>query len=197
LLNSGNLATTQQVVSRIKQQAIDAQKPLTSHASMFSVAELVGSELRKTIHTAVNEAPEQSDVDFTATFLVGGQVLGEAPRLFMVYPQGNFIESTTDTPFFQIGESKYGKPILDRVVQPEISMTQAIKCALVSFDSTIKSNLSVGLPIDIAMIKTNDLKVTKRHRIDSEDAYFRDLRSRWSQGLRQVFGQLPDPHWIK
>jgi putative proteasome-type protease len=196
LLNSGNLATTQQVVSRIKQQAIDAQKPLTSHASMFSVAELVGSELRKTIHTAVNEAPEQSDVDFTATFLVGGQVRGEAPRLFMVYPQGNFIESTTDTPFFQIGESKYGKPILDRVVQPEISMTQAIKCALVSFDSTIKSNLSVGLPIDIAMIKTNDLQVTKRHRIDSEDAYFRDLRSRWSQGLRQVFGQLPDPHWI-
>jgi putative proteasome-type protease len=185
------------VVSRIKQQAIDAQKPLTSHASMFSVAELVGSELRKTIHTAVNEAPEQSDVDFTATFLVGGQVRGEAPRLFMVYPQGNFIESTTDTPFFQIGESKYGKPILDRVVQPEISMTQAIKCALVSFDSTIKSNLSVGLPIDIAMIKTNDLQVTKRHRIDSEDAYFRDLRSRWSQGLRQVFGQLPDPHWIK
>jgi len=197
LLNSGNLATTQQVVSRIKQQAIDAQKPLTSHASMFSVAELVGSELRKTIHTAVNEAPEQSDVDFTATFLVGGQVRGEAPRLFMVYPQGNFIESTTDTPFFQIGESKYGKPILDRVVQPEISMNQAIKCALVSFDSTIKSNLSVGLPIDIAMIKTNDLQVTKRHRIDSEDAYFRDLRSRWSQGLRQVFGQLPDPHWIK
>lgn len=197
LLNSGNLATTQQVVSRIKQQAIDAQKPLTSHASMFSVAELVGSELRKTIHTAVNEAPEQSDVDFTATFLVGGQVRGEAPRLFMVYPQGNFIESTTDTPFFQIGESKYGKPILDRVVQPEISMTQAIKCALVSFDSTIKSNLSVGLPIDVALVKTNDLQVTKRHRIDAEDTYFRDLRSSWSQGLRQVFGQLPDPQWLK
>ena len=197
LLNSGNLATTQQVVSRIKQQAIDAQEPLTSHAAMVSVAELVGSELRKTIHTAVNEAPEQSDVDFTATFLVGGQVKGEAPRLFMVYPQGNFIESTTDTPFFQIGESKYGKPILDRVIQPGIRMSQAIKCALVSFDSTIKSNLSVGLPIDVAMIKTNDLQVTKRHRIDSEDIYFRDLRSSWSQGLRQVFGQLPDPDWLK
>ena len=120
LLNSGNLATTQQVVSRIKQQAIDAQKPLTSHASMFSVAELVGSELRKTIHTAVNEAPEQSDVDFSATFLVGGQVLGEAPRLFMVYPQGNFIESTTDTPFFQIGESKYGKPPLGNIGHTEV-----------------------------------------------------------------------------
>ena len=197
MLNSGNLATTQQVVSRIKQHAIDAEKPLTSHASMFIVAELVGRELRKTILTTQNEAPEQSDVDFTATFLVGGQVQGEAPRLFMVYPQGNFIESTVDTPFFQIGESKYGKPILDRVIAPAISMSQAIKCALVSFDSTIKSNLSVGLPIDVAMIKTNDLRVTKRHRIDAEDSYFRDLRSSWSQGLRQVFGQLPDPQWLK
>ena len=197
MLNSGNLATTQQVISRIKQHAIDAEKPLTSHASMFTVAELVGRELRKTIHTTMNEAPEQSDVDFTATFLVGGQVKGEAPRLFMVYPQGNFIESTADTPFFQIGESKYGKPILDRVIQPSISMSQAIKCALVSFDSTIKSNLSVGLPIDVAMVKTNDLRVTKRHRIDAEDSYFRDLRSSWSQGLRQVFGQLPDPQWLK
>jgi putative proteasome-type protease len=197
MLNSGNLATTQQVVSRIKQHAIDAEKPLTAHASMFSVAELVGRELRKTILTTQNDAPEQSDVDFSATFLVGGQVLGEAPRLFMVYPQGNFIESTADTPFFQIGESKYGKPILDRVIQPAISMSQAIKCALVSFDSTIKSNLSVGLPIDLAMVKTNDLRVTKRHRIDAEDSYFRDLRSSWSQGLRQVFGQLPDPQWLK
>ena len=197
MLNSGNLATTQQVVSRIKQHAVDAEKPLTAHASMFTVAELVGRELRKTILTTTNEAPEQSDVDFTATFLVGGQVKGEVPRLFMVYPQGNFIESTVDTPFFQIGESKYGKPILDRVIQPNISMTQAIKCALVSFDSTIKSNLLVGLPIDVAMIKTNDLQVTKRHRIDSEDIYFRDLRSSWSQGLRQVFGQLPDPDWLK
>ena len=197
MLNSGNLATTQQVISRIKQHAIDAEKPLTSHASMFTVAELVGRELRKTIHTTMNEAPEQSDVDFSATFLVGGQVKGEAPRLFMVYPQGNFIESTADTPFFQIGESKYGKPILDRVIQPTISMSQAIKCALVSFDSTIKSNLSVGLPIDVAMVKTDDLRVTKRHRIDAEDSYFRDLRSSWSQGLRQVFGQLPDPQWLK
>jgi len=197
MLNSGNLATTQQVVSRVKQHALEADKRLTAHASMFTVAELLGRELRKTIHTTQNEAPEQSDVDFSATFLVGGQVKGESPRLFMVYPQGNFIESTADTPFFQIGESKYGKPILDRVIQPGISMAQAIKCALVSFDSTIKSNLSVGLPIDVAMVKTDGLCATKRHRIDSEDTYFRDLRSSWSQGLRQVFGQLPDPQWLK
>jgi putative proteasome-type protease len=196
MLNSGNLATTQQVVSRIKQHATDSGQPLTSHSSMFGVAELLGRELRKTIATTRNESPEQSDVDFSATFLVGGQLQGEAPRLFMVYPQGNFIESTADTPFFQIGESKYGKPILDRVIQPAISMSQAIKCALVSFDSTIKSNLSVGLPIDLAMVKSGELRVTKRHRIDADDAYFRDLRSGWSQGLRQVFGQLPDPHWL-
>jgi len=196
MLNSGNLATTQQVVSRIKQHATDSGQPLTSHSSMFGVAELLGRELRKTIATTRNESLEQSDVDFSATFLVGGQLQGEAPRLFMVYPQGNFIESTADTPFFQIGESKYGKPILDRVIQPAISMSQAIKCALVSFDSTIKSNLSVGLPIDLAMVKSGDLRVTKRHRIDADDAYFRDLRSGWSQGLRQVFGQLPDPHWL-
>lgn len=196
MLNSGNLATTQQVVSRIKQYALDIGQPLTSHSSMFGVAELLGRELRNTIATTRNEAPEQSDVDFSATFLIGGQLKGEAPRLFMVYPQGNFIESTADTPFFQIGESKYGKPILDRVIQPAISMSQAIKCALVSFDSTIKSNLSVGLPIDLAMVKSGDLRVSKRHRIDADDVYFRDLRSGWSQGLRQVFGQLPDPHWL-
>jgi putative proteasome-type protease len=124
-------------------------------------------------------------------------MVGEAPRLFMVYPQGNFIESTIDTPFFQIGESKYGKPILDRVIQPELSLSKAMKCALVSFDSTIKSNLSVGLPIDLAMVGRDQLRITQQHRIDAEDTYFRDLRSSWSQGLRQVFNQLPDPDWLK
>ena len=140
MLNSGNLATTQQVISKVKQHAQDHDTPLTAMGSVFHVAELVGRQLRNTIATTKNEAPDQSDVDFSALFLVGGQLKGEAPRLFMVYPQGNFIESTSDTPFFQIGESKYGKPILDRVIQPELSMSKAMKCALVSFDSTIKSN---------------------------------------------------------
>lgn len=197
MLNSGNLATTQQVVSKVRQHANDSGQGLTAMGSMFHVAELVGKQLRSIIATTRNEAPEQSDVDFSATFLVGGQLLGEAPRLFMVYPQGNFIESTQDTPFFQIGESKYGKPILDRVIQPELSMSKAMKCALVSFDSTIKSNLSVGLPIDLAMIERDKLCISKRHRVDVEDTYFRDLRSSWSQGLRQVFNQLPDPDWLR
>ena len=197
MLNSGNLATTQQVISRLRQQSQDTGQALTDLTTMFSVAERLGRELRQTITLTRNEAPDQSDIDFSATFLVGGQLKGEAPRLFLVYPQGNFIESTRETPFFQIGESKYGKPILDRVIQPSISMTQAVKCALVSFDSTIKSNLSVGLPIDLAMVKTGELHISKRHRIDADDVYFRDLRSSWSQGLRQVFGQLPDPSWLQ
>ena len=197
MLNSGNLATTQQVVSKVKQQSQLSEKRLTAMGSMFHVAEMVGRQLRDTITSTQNEAPEQSDVDFSATFLVGGQMVGEAPRLFMVYPQGNFIESTIDTPFFQIGESKYGKPILDRVIQPELSLSKAMKCALVSFDSTIKSNLSVGLPIDLAMVGRDQLRITQQHRIDAEDTYFRDLRSSWSQGLRQVFNQLPDPDWLK
>lgn len=197
MLNSGNLATTQQVVSRIKQYAHHSGSPLTAMGSLFSVAELLGRELRQVITTTQNEAPEQSSVDFSATFLVGGQLKGEAPRLFMVYPQGNFIESSADTSFFQIGESKYGKPILDRVIQPELSLYKAAKCALVSFDSTIKSNLSVGLPIDVAMVKRDGLSVFKRHRIDEGDDYFRELRSSWSQGLRNVFNQLPEPDWLK
>ncbi len=197
MLNSGNLATTQQVVSKVRQHAHDTGQRLTAMGSMFHVADMVGKQLRNTITATQNEAPEQTAIDFSATFLVGGQVLGEAPRLFMVYPQGNFIESTTDTPFFQIGESKYGKPILDRVIQPELSMSKAMKCALVSFDSTIKSNLSVGLPIDLALIGRDKLCISQRHRVDADDTYFRDLRSSWSQGLRQVFNQLPDPDWLK
>ena len=197
MLNSGNLATTQQVVSRIKQYAHHSGAPLTAMGSLFCVAELLGRELRQVITTTQSEAPEQSSVDFSATFLVGGQLKGEAPRLFMVYPQGNFIESSADTSFFQIGESKYGKPILDRVIQPELSLYKAAKCALVSFDSTIKSNLSVGLPIDVSMVKRDGLSVFKRHRIDEGDDYFRELRSSWSQGLRNVFNQLPEPDWLK
>ena len=197
MLNSGNLATTQQVVSRVKQHAVKTGVALTSMGSLFAVAELLGKELRNVINTTQNEAPEQSSVDFSATFLLGGQLQGEAPRLFMVYPQGNFIESSAETSFFQIGESKYGKPILDRVIQPELSLYTAAKCALVSFDSTIKSNLSVGLPIDFAMIKRDGLRIFKRHRIDEGDDYFRDLRSSWSQGLRNVFNQLPEPDWLK
>ena len=132
-----------------------------------------------------------------ATFWSGGQIAGERPRLFLVYPEGNFIEATDDTPFFQIGESKYGKPIIDRVVKTETSVAEALKCALVSFDSTMRSNLSVGLPLDIALVGTDALAVTFRHRIDTDDVYFGSLRQGWSQGLKKVFNELPAPDWFR
>ena len=134
LLNSGNLATTQQVVSRLRKHESALGVPLAAMDSVFSVAELVGETLRVVIAHTRGESVVQADVDFTATFLVGGQVRGEEPRLFLVYPQGNFIESTEDTSFFQIGESKYGKPILDRVIRLDIHLADAVTCTLVSFD---------------------------------------------------------------
>ena len=197
LLNSGNLATTQQVVSRLKAHVKHTDKPLTEMDSVFSVAELLGKHLRAVVNRTQEESMGQTDVDFSATFLLGGQLRGEEPRLFLVYPQGNFIETTADTAFFQIGESKYGKPILDRVVQPALPLYEAVKCALVSFDSTIKSNLSVGLPIDLALVRRDQFAVAMRHRIDADDAYFRQLRTDWSQGLRRVFNELPEPGWLR
>jgi len=199
LLNSGNLATTQSVVSRLGKQAAGAQSGLglMSADSMFDAARIVGEELRAVIRAQSGAGPDQSGVDFSANFLVGGQIAGEEPRLFLVYPQGNFIETTADTPFFQIGESKYGKPIIDRVVGLSTSLDEALKCALVSFDSTMRSNLLVGLPIDLAMVRRDALSVSFRHRIDSGDAYFGALRNGWSQGLRRVFNELPAPEWFR
>ncbi|MEI7445498.1 MAG: proteasome-type protease [Burkholderiales bacterium] len=197
LLNSGNLATTQHVVSTLR-KAIGTESPsLTSVPSLFDAATLVGDAVRSTIAYHGSRQPEQSSVDFSCNFLVGGQVAGERPRLFLVYPEGNFIEATEDTPFFQIGESKYGKPIIDRVVKPQTSMDEALKCALVSFDSTMRSNLSVGLPLDVALVKTDALKITFRHRVGPDDAYFASIRQGWSQGLKKVFNELPGPDWLK
>lgn len=168
-----------------------------SAATMFDAATMLGDVVRTVINRHSGEQLAQSAVDFSCNFLVGGQISGEPPRLFMVYPEGNFIESTPDTPYFQIGESKYGKPILDRVIRPSTSINQAIKCALVSFDSTIKSNLSVGLPIDVAVLRRDALRIGMRHRIDAGDAYFGSLRESWSEGLRRVFNELPAPEWVE
>jgi putative proteasome-type protease len=197
LLNSGNLATTQTVVSRLR-KAIGTDAPnLMSASSLFDCATLVGETVRGVISYQTAHQLEQSAVDFNCSFLVGGQIAGEAPRLFQVYPEGNFIEATEDTAFFQIGESKYGKPIIDRVVRPATTLAEAMKCALVSFDSTMRSNLSVGLPLDVALVRRDALKVTFRHRVDSDDAYFASIRQGWSQGLKRVFNELPGPNWLK
>ena len=197
LLNSGNLATTQTVVSRLRQALATDGPNLLNVPSLFDCATLVGEGVRQVISHHSGQQAQRGSVDFSCNFLVGGQIAGERPRLFLVYPEGNFIEATDDTPFFQIGESKYGKPIIDRVVKTETSVAEALKCALVSFDSTMRSNLSVGLPLDIALVGTDALAVTFRHRIDTDDAYFGSLRQGWSQGLKKVFNELPAPDWFR
>lgn len=196
LLNSGNLATTQMVLGMLRKAIAGDGPSLMNAESLFDCASLLGDSMRSLISRQVIQQPQQSNIDFSCHFLIGGQVAGEPARLFLVYPEGNFIEATRETPFFQIGESKYGKPIIDRVVTPETRFDEALKCALVSFDSTMRSNLSVGLPLDLALVRQDALKVSFRHRVGADDAYFGSLRQGWSQGLRRVFNELPAPDWL-
>jgi putative proteasome-type protease len=132
-----------------------------------------------------------TDTPFNASFIIGGQIRGEAPRLFRTFAEGNFIEAGTDTPFFQTGEAKYGKPIIDRMIRPSTNLGDAMKCVLVSFDSTMRSNLSVGMPIDLVCYERDTLRVTIRHRFAQGDAYFTTLSKEWSEGVRNVFRSMP------
>ncbi|MFC3533007.1 peptidase [Vogesella facilis] len=197
LLNAGNLATTQSVVSLLKSRLSHDAANLYTVQSLYQAAELVGQTVREVIARDGDGQTQSQGVDYGCSFLVGGQIRGEAPRLFQVYPQGNFIEATPDTPYLQIGEAKYGKPILDRVIRHDTPLAQAIKCTLISFDSTIRSNLSVGLPIDLLWQQRDDFDFAPRHRVTEDDPYFLALRQGWGEGLRQVFGQLPDALWFK
>lgn len=191
ILAAGNLATTQSVVSLLRSRAAEG---IHARPSLYEVAALAGETLRE-VTQRDGEALAQAKIDPGCNFILGGQVRGEAPRLFHVYPQGNFIESTRDTSYFQIGETKYGKPILDRVLGFDSSINDAAKCMLVSFDSTMRSNLSVGLPIDLLAYETGRLRVTLRRRFTGEDAYFREISRYWSGGLRRLFAEAPDVSW--
>jgi putative proteasome-type protease len=141
------------------------------------------------------EALKHSGIDFNAAMIFGGQIAGEAMRLFLVYSAGNFIEATRETPYFQIGESKYGKPILDRVLTPQTPLDEAAKCALVSMDSTLKSNLSVGLPLDLVVYREGTFATDQLVCIDDKNPYFQMIRSSWGQRLKQVFESIDDPQW--
>ena len=196
-LTSGNLAITQGVVNLLERQARapEGTDTLWNVATMYDVAQIVGDALREMQR---RDAPflAQSSIEANANMLVGGQIGQETPRLFHVYSQGNFIEATDDTPYFQLGESKYGKPILDRVVSMATPQKEAAKCVLISFDSTMKSNISVGLPIDLLWYPRDSLRVGLQHRIREGDPYFTMLRARWAGGLKRVFFELPDPDWM-
>ena len=197
VLSSGNLAMTQGVMNILDRHATapEGESTIWNAASMYDAAGLVGAALRE-MQKRDEPYLAQSHIDAGASLLVGGQIKGEPCRLFHVYAQGNFIEATDDTPYFQLGESKYGKPILDRVVSMATPEKEAAKCVLISFDSTMKSNISVGLPIDLLWYPRDSLRVGMQHRIREGDPYFTMLRSRWGGGLRRVFGELPDPDWL-
>jgi putative proteasome-type protease len=196
LLSSGNLAGTQAVISVLRQRgdATDGPPNLWTARTMFDMAVLVSDAMRD-IERRDKTHLEKSDLAFNASFILGGQIAGEPMRLFRIYAEGNFIEAGVDTPFFQTGEAKYGKPILDRVVTPATSLTEASKCVLVSFDSTMRSNLSVGMPIDLICYERDALEVRRRRRFDQGDPYFSALSKEWSEGVRTVFKQLPELEW--
>ena len=195
MLSSGNLAGTQAVLGVLNRRCADGDIPnLWNAGSMFEVAELVADAMRD-IERRDGAYLQENEVSFNASFIVGGQVAGEPARLFRIYAEGNFIEAGLDTPYLQTGETKYGKPIIDRVVSRATPLADATKCVLVSFDSTMRSNLSVGMPIDLICYERDSLAVTKRRRFDEGDAYFNELSRDWSEGTRQVFRALPELPW--
>lgn len=196
LLSSGNLAVTQSAAAILDEglTAADGTPNLWNAANLFEAASRVGDALRE-VHRRDAETLKEFGVEFNAAMIFGGQIAGEPPRLFQIYAAGNFIEATADTPYFQVGESKYGKPILDRVIKPGTSLDEAAKCALISMDSTIRSNLSVGLPLDLLRYKRDSLRVNSHVSIGSDDPYFAMIRTRWGEQLRRVFSELPNPDW--
>ncbi len=194
LMTAGNLATTQAVVSLLNERALPAEErgspSIMEAPSMFQVARLVGETLREVIQDQTDENGQSAEA-FSATIIVGGQVRGGAPRLFMVYSEGNFVEASEDTPFFQIGETKYGKPILVRAYDPEMSFEDAVKLLMLSFDSTIKANLSVGLPLDLHLYEADTFKGGEKRRIEPGDPFYETLSSGWGDALKTAFQQLP------
>jgi len=195
-LSSGNLSITQNALNTLDQRARAGDDPLhlMNARSMFDVARLIGDALRE---AKGRDGPFllQNNIDASASFLMGGQIRGEPPRLFNIYSEGNFIEATADTCYFQSGETKYGKPIIDRVINRGSSLVDATKCMMVSFDSTMRSNISVGLPIDLCIYQTNALQLRMQRRIEETDPYYQMVHSQWGEGLRRVFAQLPNPDW--
>src|SRR5207342_335310 len=196
LLSSGNLAGTQAVIGVLNQRCAlgDAAPNLWSAETMFDVARLVADAMRD-IERRDGEYLQENEIGFNASFIVGGQIGAERLRLFRIYAEGNFIEAGFDTPYLQTGETKYGKPIIDRVITRFTPLADAAKCVLVSFDSTMRSNLSVGMPIDLICYERDSLEVRMRRRFDQGDPYFATLSKEWSEGTRAVFRELPELRW--
>lgn len=199
LLSAGNLSISQSVreilqTTQIKDRDDAEGITIWNAKSMFDAARVLGAAVRH-VHDRDGAALKRSGVDFNVSLVFGGQIRGEGMRLFQVYSAGNFIEATSETPYFQVGESKYGKPVLDRVLTPDTPLDEAAKCALVSMDSTLKSNLSVGLPLDLVVYEADRFGTDKVVCIDENNPYFRMLHDSWGQKLREVFDSIEDPAW--
>ena len=196
LATAGNLSVSQSVVSLLSEGIVDPEtgelETINDAPSMFRAAQLIGKAIRQ-VRTTDGPALEAVDLRFDCSFLFGGQIAGGPMRLYMIYSAGNFIECSQDAPFLQIGEHKYGKPILDRAISHGTDLYDALKIALVSMDSTMRSNLSVGLPIDLAVVRRDAIGTELVHRIDVGDPYFGDLRERWSTALRAAHMAIPTP----
>lgn len=204
LMSSGNLAITQAVVSLLEEGLeLDEHDPaeggnghtLLSVPSMFQAARLVGQAVRD-VYRADAEALRQQDTPFIASFMLGGQIRGRRMRLFQIYSAGNFIEATPDTPYLQIGENKYGKPILDRAMHYEIDLLSAVKLSLISMDSTMRSNMSVGMPLDLAVLPRDTQELSVERRVGPDDDYYAMLQQSWSEALRGAYARLPSPPWM-
>ncbi|MFG1344614.1 proteasome-type protease [Xanthobacter autotrophicus DSM 431] len=200
LATAGNLSVSQSVVSLLREgvedHEIGERRQLRDCRTMFQAAQLVGTAIRQ-VHKVNGAVMEQSSINFEVSFLLGGQIAGDTLRLYMIYSAGNFIECTPDTPFLQIGEHKYGKPVLDRAVTYEMEIAEALKSSLISMDSTMRSNLGVGLPIDVMVVTPDSLHSELIYRIEPGEPYFHDLRERWSAALRSAHASIPRPPYLK
>ncbi len=199
MLSAGNLSISQSVREILQVEKVDRgahEEPLTiwNAPSMFDATRVLGSAVRR-VYEQDGPSLRAAGIDFNSSMIFGGQIRGEAMRMFLVYSAGNFIEATRETCFFQVGESKYGKPILDRVLTPATPLDEAAKCALVSMDSTLKSNLSVGLPLDLLIYRRDEFASERIVCIDEHNPYFRMIRNTWGQRLREVFEGIDDPRW--
>jgi putative proteasome-type protease len=195
-LSAGNLATTHAILAHVRRDLDNPQAPMSLRTArcMYDAAEYVGAV--STRMQKVTAAQSQfSGVDLRVTLILGGQIAGEAPALYLVYPEGNCIASSPETPYLQLGENKYGKPILDRIIRPEVSLEDAARCALVSIDSTMKSNLSVGPPLDLAILRRDELAIAHKLRLDLETAYFAHFREAWGRQIAEALRSLPKFDW--
>jgi putative proteasome-type protease len=199
IASAGNLGLTQSVLSTLHEgfenKKTGERETLMNSPTMFQAAQRIGRAIRA-VHGAEGMALEAADVKFDLSFLFGGQIKGGRAHLFMIYPAGNFIECTIDTPYLQVGEHKYGKPVLDRAVTYDIDLYEALKIGLISVDSTMRSNLSVGMPLDLLVVRANACEAELAYRIEPDEPYFQDLRQRWSAALRAAHQAIPRPPYV-